>query len=605
VAGQTVGPYKIAGVLATGGMGEVYLADDARLGRKIALKLLPPQFTMSADRVRRFQQEARATSALNHPNIVTIHDIGQTDSFHFSATEFIDGETLREHISNLRMTIREVLDVAAQVASALQAAHEAGVVHRDVKPENIMLRRDGFVKVLDFGLAKLALHPVAAVATEAPARTMVKTNPGVVMGTVGYMSPEQARGLETDARTDIWSLGVVLYEMVAGQQPFDGQTPTDVIISIAEREPVPLARYAPEVPVQLERIVKKALAKDRERRYQTAKDLLIDLKSLIHDLEVGSEVERSKQRMEPEPARLRRPSPETLVIPEATTRAFNGNPAARALRLSLLFLVPLALAALVYALFIRGHGPTPQPAVSSIVVLPLENLSGDPAQEYFADGMTDALIGDLAKIAELRVISRTSSMHYKGTKKSLPEIASELKVDAVVEGTVQRAGERVLVRAQLIHATTDRHLWAQTYERDLRDVLNLQSDIAQAIARQVQIKLTPAEQARLTPRQPVHPKALDAYLQGRYLFWNKRTEENLRKAIEYFQSAIREDPTYALAYAGLADCYQALGSVQFGALPPMEARSRAEEAAVKALELDPGLAEAHTASCREVLLSRL
>ncbi len=229
------------------------------------------------------------------------------------------------------------------------------------------------------------------------------------------------------------------------------------------------------------------------------------------------------------------------------------------------------------------------------MVLPLENLSGDPAQEYFADGMTDALIGDLARIGELRVISRTSSMHYKGTKKSLPEIAGELKVDAVVEGTVQRSGERVRIRAQLIHAATDRHLWAETYERDVRDVLDLQSEIARAIAREVQIKTTPAEQARLTPRQPVHPKAFDDYLQGRYLFWNKRTEENLRKAIEYFQSAIREDPAYALAYAGLADCYNALGSVQIGALPPVEARRRAEEAAVKALELDPALAEAHSA----------
>jgi serine/threonine protein kinase len=234
VAGQTVGPYKIAGLLATGGMGEVYLADDARLGRKIALKLLPPQFTMSADRVRRFEQEARAASALNHPNIVTIHDIGQTDSLHFIATEFIDGENLREHMAGARMTMREVLEAAAQVASALHAAHEAGVVHRDVKPENIMLRRDGFVKVLDFGLAKLASHQLHAVVTEAPARSTVKTNPGVIMAP-SAMSPEQARGQEVDARTDIWSLGVVLYEMVAGQPPFDGATPTDVIISIAER----------------------------------------------------------------------------------------------------------------------------------------------------------------------------------------------------------------------------------------------------------------------------------------------------------------------------------------------------------------------------------
>ncbi|MBA2646000.1 MAG: winged helix-turn-helix domain-containing protein [Pyrinomonadaceae bacterium] len=301
------------------------------------------------------------------------------------------------------------------------------------------------------------------------------------------------------------------------------------------------------------------------------------------------------EETETEPARFRLTSPGTLTIPEAETRAVNRIRAANALRRTLLILVPLALAALVYALFTRDKQRSPQPAVASIVVLPLENLSGDPAQEYFADGMTDALIGDLAKIGELRVISRTSSMHYKGTKKSLPEIADELKVDAVVEGTVQRSGERVRIRAQLIHATSDRHLWAETYERDVRDVLDLQSEIAQAIAREVQIKMTPVEQARLTPRRPVHPKAFDDYLQGRYLYWNKRTEENLGKAIEYFQSALREDPTYAPAYAGLADCHNALGSVQFGAGPPMEARRRAEEAAAKALEIDPALAEAHSA----------
>ena len=262
VAGQMVGHFRIASVLATGGMGEVYLADDTRLGRKIALKLLPPQFTVNADRVRRFEQEARAASALNHPNIVTIHEIGQTDSLHFIATEFVDGETLREHMANTRMTIGEVLDIAAQVASALQAAHEAGIVHRDVKPENVMLRRDGIVKVLDFGLAKLAPHQAVAVDPQAPTKSMVKTNPGVVMGTVGYMSPEQARGAEVDARTDIWSLGVVLYEMVTGRAPFEGETPSHVIVSILESEPPPLARDA-EVPAELERIVAKALRKER------------------------------------------------------------------------------------------------------------------------------------------------------------------------------------------------------------------------------------------------------------------------------------------------------------------------------------------------------
>lgn len=294
-------------------------------------------------------------------------------------------------------------------------------------------------------------------------------------------------------------------------------------------------------------------------------------------------------------ASLPQPPIGVLALPEATTKAVNKNRAPLALRLGMLVLASMALAGFLYALFIRENRPPTQLRITSIVVLPLENLSADPSEEYFADGMTDVLIGDLAKIGGLRVISRTSSMHYKGTKKSLPEIARELKVDAVVEGTVQRDGERVRIRAQLIHAATDQHLWVETYERDMREVFELQSEIAQAIATQVQIKLSPAEQARLVPRQPVHPKALDHYLQGRYLFWNKRNAENLQKSIEHFQSAIREDSNYALAYAGLADSYNSLGSVQVGALPPMEARQRAEEAAVKALELDSSLAEAHCA----------
>jgi TolB-like protein/DNA-binding winged helix-turn-helix (wHTH) protein/Tfp pilus assembly protein PilF len=280
---------------------------------------------------------------------------------------------------------------------------------------------------------------------------------------------------------------------------------------------------------------------------------------------------------------------------EAKAKAVTRNRFATTFGHTLLVLALMGLAVVAFALFNREKRQPSQLAITSIAVLPLENISGDPAQEYFADGMTDALIGDLAKLGQLRVISRTSSMHYKGTKQSLPQIAAELKVDAVVEGTVQRSGDRVRVRAQLIHAATDKHLWVETYERDVRDVLDLQSEIAQAIAREVQIKTTPAEQARLIPRRPVNPKAFDDYLQGRYLYWNRRTEENLRKAIEHYQNAIREDPNYAQAYAGLADCHNALGSVQFGAWPPLEARRRAEEATAKALEIDPALAEAHTA----------
>jgi eukaryotic-like serine/threonine-protein kinase len=586
---QSFSHYRVLSLIGAGGMGEVYLAEDTLLGRKVALKLLPKEFTEDRERVRRFEQEARATSSLNHPNIVMIFEVGQIEGRHFIATEYIDGETLRERLRGVRLELPEALDVSVQIASALEAAHEAGIVHRDIKPENIMLRRDGYVKILDFGLAKLTERQAAD--AEAHRISMVKTSPGVVMGTANYMSPEQARGIEVDARTDVWSLGVVIYEMVAGRQPFDAATPTDVIISIAEREPVPLARWAPEVPIQLEGIVKKTLAKDRQERYQTAKDLLIDLKGLRHELAIEAEVERYKH---PTPSRgLAATASNHQVI----TSRFFPLALTRSRILILTGLIGmLVIAGLISALFFRqSPTPTPRIEIQSLAVLPLENLSGDTAQDYFADGLTDALIGDLAKIGELRVISRTSSMHFKGTKKSLPEIAGELKVDAVVEGTVQRSGERVRIRVQLIHAATDRHLWAETYERDVRDVLDLQSEIARAIAREVHIKTTPADEARLTPRRSVHPKAFDDYLQGRYLYWNKRTGENLHKAIEYFQSALREDPTHAPAYAGLADCHNALGTVVIGVGPPMEARRRAEEAAVKALEIDPALAEAHSA----------
>jgi TolB-like protein/Tfp pilus assembly protein PilF len=372
-----------------------------------------------------------------------------------------------------------------------------------------------------------------------------------------------------DHRTDIFSLGVMLYEMLAGRRPFEGATMSDVIAALLTAEPPPLGQLCAEAPAELERIVGKCLAKDREARYQSASELIAGLKTLQTDGQTNRAAMRKAGGASARFASWRRP-----VVAAVATALISG---------------------LVWFLVWRG-APAVQPEqIKSLAVLPLENLSGDPAQEYFADGMTDALIGNLAKIGALHVISRTSAMHYKGTKKPLPQIASELGVDAVVEGTVQRSGNRVLIRAQLIHAATDRHLWIETYERDLRDVLNLQSEVAHTIAREIQTKVTTAEQARLARHRPANRKAFDDYLQGRYLYWNKRTKENLEKAIEYFQSAIKEDPAYAQAYAGMADCYNHLGSVRHSALPPVEARRRAAEAAGKALEFDTELAEAHAA----------
>ncbi|HKE60750.1 MAG TPA: serine/threonine-protein kinase, partial [Pyrinomonadaceae bacterium] len=489
-AGQSINQYKIISPLGAGGMGEVYLAEDTRLARRVALKFLPAHLTRDKRYLRRFEQEARAVAALSHPHVCMIHEVVATgEGRHCIVMEYVEGTTLREHIAEKPMSVNEALDVVIQVASALSAAHAAGVVHRDIKLENIMLRRDGYVKILDFGLAKLT-EPELAAEPEAATKMLLNTAPGMVMGTVYYMSPEQARGLPVDARTDIWSLGVVLYELVSGHQPFTGATPTDVIISIAEREPLPLTRYLSDTPTELERIVKKALAKDRERRYQNANDLLIDLKNLKRELEFHTKTERSGQ-----PVSSNNSAANTRPQPIITTRllpfTFNRSRA-------ILFTATVCLLLIAGYAFFRYFRltPTSEPPVQirSLAVLPMANLSGDPDQDYFADGMTDTLIAGLAKIGALRVISsRTTIMQYKGTHKSLPEIARELNVDAIVEGSVQRAGERVKVTVSLISAA-EQHLWSDSYDRELRDVLTLQNDVARDVTQNIQIKLTPNEQ---------------------------------------------------------------------------------------------------------------
>ena len=588
ITGQMIGRYRVLSLVAEGGMGRVFLAEDTTLGRRVALKLLPEHFTNDKNQLQRFHQEARAASALNHPNILTVYEVGRWQGSDFIVTEFVEGVTLRRRMRR-KLSLAAAIDIAQQVAGALAAAHAAGIVHRDIKPENIMIRPDGLVRILDFGIAKY---------TE-PGRTRdskdswVKTATGVIVGTTAYMSPEQARGDVIDARTDIWSLGVILYEMIARRLPFRGKTPTDRVAAILEREAEPLSKVRHGIPHELEAIINRALAKDKENRYTRAADLSEDLRQLR--TVVGEQ--RPFRFALPLPARGMLSSRKRRSV---ATTANRYVPLRRRFATWSLTIVGLALLISLGLWFFSlqpfsRSSPVTAGEIKSLVVLPLENLSGDPSQEYFADGMTDALIGDLAKIRELQVISRTSAMHYKGTKKPLSEIASELKVDAVVEGTVLRSGDRVQVRAQLIRAATDRHIWSETYERDLRDVLALQSEIAQAVVREIQIKVMPAERARLRTNRPVNRKAFDDYLQGRFLYSNRIAEENLYKAISFFQSAVKEDPSYAPAYVGIADCYNFLGTEMIGALRPLEARRQAEEAARKALEIDNDLAEAHAA----------
>lgn len=566
--GARISHYEILTPLGSGGMGDVYLARDTRLGRKVALKLLLPSLTVDAQLRARFFREAQLASALDHPNICTIHEVGQSSSLLFIAMQYIEGDTLKQVIGSRPLKLDALLSISLQAADALAAAHEQGIMHRDIKSNNILITPRGQVKVLDFGLAKLTAgssqQGVSKAATE-----LTKT--GAVLGTPNYMSPEQARGERVDQRSDIFSMGVVIYEMATGEVPFQRKSQAETMNAVINEPHRAVAELNEAMPAELSAVIDRALAKAPAERYQSVAEMLRELR------QVGRAVG-------------------FLGSSDSQGAVISYVPLRRRLSKRWLWVVVLLGLVLVigFGLWFSSLRNAPQQPlpIQSLVVLPLDNLSGDSTQEYFADGMTDALIGELAKIGALRVISRTSAMQYKGTKKSLPQIAQELHVDGVVEGTVQRSGDRVRIRVQLIYAAADRHLWAETYERDVRNVLGLQGEVAQTIARQIQVKITPDEQARLTSSVAVSRKALDDYLQGRYLL-DKR--DQLPKAIEYFQSAVKEDPTYAPAYAGLAACYNGLGSVVISALPPPEARRQAEDAAEKALQLDGELAEAHVA----------
>jgi serine/threonine-protein kinase len=565
-AGARLGPYEILSALGAGGMGEVYRARDTRLHREVAVKVLPESFSQDADRLRRFEQEARAASALNHPNILTIHDFGSEGGAPYVVTELLEGETLREKLPGGRLAVRKCLDYGAQIARGLAAAHERGIVHRDLKPENLFVTRDGRVKILDFGLAKLkhpetSAGPLTGVATETAG-----TEPGVVMGTAGYMSPEQVKGQPADHRSDLFSLGTVLYEMLTGQRAFGG-TAAETMSAILRDDPPEPSRTVAEVPPPLDRIVRRCLEKSPAERFQSASDLAYAIEETVT---VSSS------------------APSALAAPLSRPR-----PSYRPITLA--FIAVAALAALISfdvgGIRRRLTGGAPPQSIQSLAVLPLQNLSRDPEQEYFADGMTEALISNLARIRSLKVISRTSVMRYKGTRKPLPEIGRELDVEGIVEGSVLRSGDRVRISAQLIHASTDTHLWARDYERDARDVLALQSDVARAVADEVRAQVTPQERAGLSRAPQVDPEAHEAYLKGRFQ-WNRRTREGFQKAIGYFQESIERSPTWAAPHAGLADTYIVLTSYRL--IEAEEGHRRARAAASKALELDDSLAEAHT-----------
>ncbi len=481
--GRTLSHYKILSEISRGGMGIVYRAVDVKLDREVALKVLPPELVADSERKRRFVQEAKAAAKLEHPHIGVVHEIDETDGVTFIAMELIRGEQLRDTIAKGPVPLRRALEIATDIAEGLSKAHDEGIVHRDLKPANIMVTEDGHTKIIDFGLAKL-VEPMSGEDSGVETAIRGDTETGKVMGTISYMSPEQARGTTVDHRTDIFSFGIVLYDMLTGEPPFKAPSgpetsPPSSMLRRHQSGPSVADDAAPE----LQRILDKCLAKEPDNRYQLAREACADLEQLKLAVVFLLNVGELRDRLVGEPA----------------------------------------------------------PRIQSIAVLPLENLSGDIEQEYFADGMTEALIANLAKIGSLKVISRTSSMRYKGTDKSLPQIAGELDVHGIVEGSILRAGDRVRITAQLIEAATDQHLWAETYERDLRDVLSMQIEVARAVAREVKIALTPKEETRLAGALQVNPRAYEAYLKGMSHLY-KLTPPELDTALHYFEQALEIDP---------------------------------------------------------------
>jgi serine/threonine protein kinase/Tfp pilus assembly protein PilF len=564
-----VGHYKIERLLGAGGMGEVFLARDKRLDRRVALKLLSTHLTTDKERVRRFRQEALAASALNHPNILTIHEIEEHGTRPYIATEFVDGITLRTRMRSKRVVLTDALDFTLQIAGALSAAHDAGIVHRDIKPENIMVRPDGLVKILDFGIAKYTQPTRSRDSKE----EWIKTATGVVIGTTAYMSPEQARGLAVDGRTDIWSLGVILYEMIARRLPFTGATPNDRVAAILEREPEPLSKLRRGIPATLEKIVKRCLAKNRDNRYIKAAELVKDLRELRTTL--GDE------------------RPRSFFLPKLV----QGIPklSNRQASVAIVALLALALTVVLVGYRIAGGGgynvKQESPVIDSLAVLPLLNVGGSADTEYLSDGLTESLINNLSRLPNLKVMSRNSVFRYKGREVDASVVANALHVQAVLTGRVMHSDDGLAISLELVDARDNTHVWGEQYKRKMADIVTLQSEIARDVSLKLQARLSGADEKRVAKNYTNNPEAYQLYLRGRYHL-NKLTPPEVQTSVSYFQQAIAIDPSYALAYVGLADAYSALAlSVD---MPATEFYPKSKAAAQKALEIDETLAEAHT-----------